>query len=675
MAVGGSETLPAPSPNRHPMSDPEPASGASKPTPVDFLGYAAVRGVAFALGLLPLSCCARVGAALGRCFFALSASYRKLAARNLRTAFAREMDDRARRSLLWRHAARLGANLACSLRMPSLDRATLDARVEVVGREHLAQAAADGRGAVVIVAHLGPWELLAQTNAYLVRSRQSGVIYQNLSNPLLDAYTRRCRARVGRELFARRDGFNAALALLRGGGVVGVLADQHAGDAGVFAPFFGRLASTTPLPLLLARRAKASPVMVGVQTTGPARWRIVIEPLPAGWDRDERSGLLAMNRSIEAMVRRSPEDWFWLHNRWKTPEPACLLLGHKRGWVLPDPGAAPLQPFRLLVRSPNWLGDACMAVPAVRAVKRGRPDLELTVLCPAKLAEFWQAVPEVDAVLGREGNEGVARVAARIRATGPFHAGLLLPNSPRVALEMRCGGVERVIGYAARWRRLLLHQVVPLKQETGPPRHHVEHYLQLAHRIGADCTDRALFGPIASSPPPEATAAGPARIGLCAGAEYGPAKRWPLDSFAAMAAAVLESRGDTVRWVLFGTPGEAALGHELEAKLEGRSENLVGKTTLAGLMDELRRCRLLVTNDTGTMHLAALLGVPVVALFGSTEPAWTRPLGRQHTILREHVACSPCFLRECPLDFRCMKAITPERVAAAVAAQLDREPA
>ena len=654
------------------MSEPTPTSGVRKPTWVDWISYLSLRGISALLAWLPLTWCARLGALGGKFFFLFSRTYRRLAVRNLRIAFGRELDAAARRALLGRHASRLGANLACSLRMPTMDRAALDARSEVVGREHIEAAAGRGQGTVIVVAHLGPWEILAQSNAYLPAGSRSGTIYQALSNPLLDAYVRRCRALSGRELFARKDGFNDALALLRAGGEVGVLTDQHAGDAGIFTPFFGRLASTTPLALLMARRAKAAIVIVGVETIGLARWRIRVEPLESGWERNESFGLLALNRAVEAMIRRSPEDWFWVHNRWKTPDPACLLHDHKRGWILPPEGAASLQPFRLLVRSPNWLGDACMAVPAVRAIKGGRPDLHLTVLTPAKLVGFWQAVPEVDAVLCREGKESTGAVAARIRAAGPFDVGLLLPNSPRSALEMWRGGVERIIGYAANWRRWFLDQIVPEKSEPGPPRHHVEHYLQLAHRIGADCTPRTIFEPIATPRGVADRPDGIARIGLCAGAEYGPAKRWPLDSFANAVRLVNEAAGPKVRWVLFGAPGEVELGRQLEQALDGACENLVGKTTLSGLMAELLRCDLLVSNDTGTMHLAALLGVPVVAVFGSTEPAWTRPLGRQHTILRQHVECSPCFLRECPMDFRCMKAVTPEMVAQAVLGHLGR---
>lgn len=660
-------------PAREPGEDSASEATGRAPSLVDRLVYSAFRGAEFALSLLPMSAVSALGAFGGRVFFLCSSTYRKLAARNLRIAFGGELAESDRNRLLWRHASRLGQNLLCSLRMPTMAPEVMARRIEVVGLEHVLEASANGRGVVFVLAHVGPWELFIHTRAYLPPHRPAGAIYQALSNPLLDDHVRRTRIRNGHKLFSRKEGFQEAITLLRQGGLVGVLSDQHAGDAGIFTPFFGRLASTTTLPLLLARKTKSAVVAAGIETTKPGHWRITLEPLQTPESGPVENGLPVMNRAIELMLRRSPVDGFWVHNRWKTPEPALLIQGHKRGWQLP-PAGQPLQPFRLIVRSPNWLGDACMAVPAVRALKRGRPDLELTILCPGKLAEFWKAVPEVDGIITRDGKAGVLAVAHKVRAAGPFDAGILLPNSPRVAMEMALGGVERVVGYSARWRKFFLDQIIPPKEHVGPPRHHVEYYLQIAHRVGANCSPRDLFDAIprpAAAPPAPAS---PVRIGLCAGAEYGPGKRWPLDKFASMANAVLDAKGDAIEWTLFGAPGEKELGSQLEKELGGRCRNLVGQTTLAGLIEELRACRLLVSNDTGTMHLAALLGVPVIAIFGSTEPAWTRPIGKQHLILREHVECSPCFLRRCPLDLRCMHAITPERVATAVLQRLKESP-
>src|SRR5213078_1271897 len=128
----------------------------------------------------------------------------------------------------------------------------------------------------------------------------------------------------------------------------------------------------------------------------------------------------------------------------------------------------------------------------------------------------------------------------------------------------------------------------------------------------------------------------------------------------------------SAQWILFGTKNDMAIGDQIAAAIGDHCVNLIGHTTLDQLIDELRECRLVLTNDTGTMHLASLLGLPVVAIFGSTEPRLTGPLGNGHIVLRHHVECSPCFLRECPIDFRCMKAVSVEEVVAAVSGQLDR---
>jgi heptosyltransferase-2 len=163
-------------------------------------------------------------------------------------------------------------------------------------------------------------------------------------------------------------------------------------------------------------------------------------------------------------------------------------------------------------------------------------------------------------------------------------------------------------------------------------------------------------------------------VGICPGAEYGPAKRWFVEGFAEAMRTISSRR--PCQWKLFGVGKDRAIADPLLRATDGLDcRDLVGRTTLAQLMDELRTCRLLVTNDTGTMHLAAHLGVPTVAIFGSTEPALTGPLGEGHRVLRHHVECSPCFLRECPLDFRCMKAVQTIEVVAAIEELLGGESA
>ena len=168
---------------------------------------------------------------------------------------------------------------------------------------------------------------------------------------------------------------------------------------------------------------------------------------------------------------------------------------------------------------------------------------------------------------------------------------------------------------------------------------------------------------------------GSIRVALGPGAEYGPAKRWPLDRYRAVMENI--SREHDLTWVIVGTAKEAPLGEELTRDSTCKVENLCGKTTLPELIAELKNCSLLLTNDTGTMHLADLLGVPVVAIFGSTEPALTGPSGittPPHRILRRKVECNPCYLRKCPIDFRCMNELTLEMVVTAVGESLKAIP-
>ena len=641
--------------------------------------YAVFRVFEAVLRLLPLRLVFTLGEWGGLLAWTAAPSYRRLVRDNLRIAFGREMDERARRRLARQHFQRLGANLLSSLKVPTMPLAKIEEVVTLEGLEHVEKGIRDDIGFIYAICHMGNWEVLAQMPK-ICPTGKPGSLFQPLGNPFLNAHIARLRSRFGFRLFDRNDGFHATVQFLRDGGGLGVLVDQHAGDGGVWCPLFGRLASTTNLGALLTLRTGGPVLPLGILTTGRARWKIVVAP-PVPGRRKQIGQLTAqLNAELEKLIRLSPSDWFWVHNRWKTPRPNFLLAQYKRGVEYPT-GMTPadLQPFEILVRAPNWLGDACMALPAVRALKYGRPDARITVLTPAKLADFWRAVPEVDEVIGKDAegsSDGIFAVRRKIKATGRrYEAAVLLVESPRSAFEVAGCGIPRLAGYRGRWRKRLLHQIVPLPK-PGPLRHHVHHFLAIAGHGGADVDDPRLHRPLRDRGD-RAPAAPRLRLGLCAGAEYGPAKRWPAARFAAAASAV--SAAATAEWTLVGAPSDAPLGAELAALLGATPHrNLVGQTTLAQLMDELSALDLLLTNDTGTMHLAAALGVPVVAIFGSTEPAWTGPSGAGHTILRHHVPCSPCFQRECPLKqgrYRCFDAITPEMAARAVLATVRHAPA
>jgi len=631
----------------------------------DFVVYLLYRAGLAVVAALPLSFLFGFGEFLGVCAWMFSGKYRRLATRNLEIAFSNEKSPRELRQLVRQHFRRLGANLLCSAKLTQMPPEKILEHVEVENIESMAREFRAGVPVVLILSHLGTWEVFAQLMPEFVGFVRNSSVYQGLGNRFIDEHVQRTRSQTGLELFDRHDGFEPVIELLRSGGGVGVLSDQHAGDHGVWTPFFGRLASTSPLPALLAKRTRAALIAAGVYTTGRARWRMVFT------ERFDETGASVavltskINQVIEEQVRRAPEDWFWVHNRWKTPEPNFLLAHYKRGIYLP-PGisARDLKPFRILIRSSNWLGDAVMSVPAVRAIKGGRPDVHVTIAAPEKIAPMWKLIPEVDAIIPLpEGS--LLPVVRLLKQQMSFDVAILFPNSLRVAFESWLSGIPRSVGYRGHWRSWLVNQIVRKPRKPRPPEHHSLRFFRIARECGAE-TSNIEFPKLDQTSNIEHQTL----IGLCPGAEYGPAKRWLPERFAEAATKI--STQSSAQWILLGTKNDAAIGEQIAAAIGDHCVNRIGQTTLDQLIDELRRCSLLLTNDTGTMHLAALLGVPVVAVFGSTEPRLTGPLGNGHIILRHHVECSPCFLRECPIDFRCMKAISADEVADAVLSMLAR---
>jgi heptosyltransferase-2 len=350
---------------------------------------------------------------------------------------------------------------------------------------------------------------------------------------------------------------------------------------------------------------------------------------------------------------------------------------------------------RILVRGVNWLGDAVMTTPALLRLRERFPKAKITLLTHAKLAGLWSAHPAIDEVLTFADGDGVWTVGRRLRA-GQFDLALVLPNSPRSALESWRAGIPIRVGAARPWRNWLLTHPVPprpghvemrkrgvkeiqrLQQanrpaEPPPPTaHHLNQYLHLVAALGGN---PAPLAPLLAVPETALQAVrqrlGPTNrplVGINPGAEYGPAKRWPLDNFIQTARFLATRLGAHI--ILFGGKNDQAMAAQIQQSLDVKAvSNWAGATSLAELCAALKLCNLLITNDTGPMHVAAAVGTPVVAIFGSTAPGLTGPGlpgTSEHHCLRSNAACSPCFLRECPVDFRCMSGVSVEQVLGSV---------
>lgn len=321
----------------------------------------------------------------------------------------------------------------------------------------------------------------------------------------------------------------------------------------------------------------------------------------------------------------------------------------------------------LLVRSTNWLGDALMTLPAVSQMRRHVPSgCGLHVLSPRNLAPIWRACPFVDGVVEMSEKRITSEEVCRVRDLG-LGVSMVLPNSFGSAMDIWKTGVPVRAGRRGRWRRMFLTHSMrewPRGENVGVC-HQLSYYLELAEMLGdvalsASCPPLSVSPELASELGMEADVAW---LAVAPGAAYGPAKQWPAEYFSEVAAWWMRERG---RVVLLGGGKEKEVADQIASSLPEGVLNLAGKTDLGQLMSVLAASSKVVANDSGAMHLAAGLGCSGVALFGSTDPVATGPIGGRWKLLVSDAPCRPCFKRECPRvgddAYTCLRGLKPERV-------------
>ena len=326
--------------------------------------------------------------------------------------------------------------------------------------------------------------------------------------------------------------------------------------------------------------------------------------------------------------------------------------------------------MKTLVVAPNWIGDALMAQPLLMLLKRAHPDQRIVALAPRWVAPVLEAMPEVDAVVATDLAHGALQWSARrrlaraLRADG-FDRAFVLPNSFKSALIPWLAGVPERIGYRGESRFGLVNRRV---SGPDPALAMSARYAALAGGAFANPlpSPRLVVGEaqVVAARARHALPAGAEIIALCPGAEYGPAKRWPAEHFAALAGSLLVER-PAAHVVLLGGNGDRAITTAIVAQVDdrgGRLHDLAGRTSLAEAIALIAGASV-VGNDSGLMHVAAALSRPQVALFGSSDPRHTPPLSARAQVLWLHLDCSPCFERTCPLGhLNCLVGITPRQV-------------
>ena len=343
---------------------------------------------------------------------------------------------------------------------------------------------------------------------------------------------------------------------------------------------------------------------------------------------------------------------------------------------------------KILAAAPNWIGDAVMAVPALAGIREYFPDARITVISQPHIGELYGECPYVNEIRSYKtkpssslfkngGMTGLMAESQELRQD-KFDLAVLFPNSFRSAMLVRLAGIPLRCGYKRDGRGFLLNIPVRLNSETRRL-HHTEYYSNIVKTlmgggegegkgfsdknrllyVSKDEANHALETLSKNNITPDDLI-----IGINPGAAYGSSKRWYPDRFGQVAKTL--TKYYNVKVIVFGSQGETGIAEEIIKSAEVSIVNLAGKTSIRELMALIAFCKVFITNDSGPMHIASALGIPVVAIFGSTDPSVTGPLGARDAVIKKELPCSPCLLRKCPKNLECMDLISVDDVISGV---------
>jgi heptosyltransferase-2 len=327
---------------------------------------------------------------------------------------------------------------------------------------------------------------------------------------------------------------------------------------------------------------------------------------------------------------------------------------------------------KILIRGTNWIGDAILTLPAVAAIRATYPDAYIAILVKPLVADVYELFSAVDEVIIYESKLdnpiGVFKLAHKLRKKN-FAAAILLQNAIEAAIIAFAAGIPLRAGYNSDGRGLLLTHSVKRTKEIRKV-HQIDYYLEMVKALGCVSADREIHLEIKINHSEAQSIlkkfipkTNKAIIGIAPGATYGPAKRWFPERFAAIADKLCDSYA--IQGILLGGKSDWEIAQKVQKLAHTNLINLAGETTLSEAIHLISQCRLFISNDSGLMHIAGALNIPTVAIFGSTNPVTTAPIGNKSTIVRREISCSPCLKETCPTDFQCMKQISVEDVFAA----------
>lgn len=507
------------------------------------------------------------------------------------------------------------------------------------------------RGSILLIPHFSGIEAIPLASSLVAENLpEIGVIYRPFNNAALEAYIQRTRQRGSLQLLSRKGGFHKAIAILKRKGSVGILFDQNAGKQGTLVPFFGRLASTTPLPGLLAERFDCQVCFIYTERLGFWKSRLHMEVLECTSEAGEITR--KANEWLEHKLTHDENlcsDWLWLHNRWKI-HPSLkenLLLGEV------SPTIAPFIPLkkapdmlgspRIVIRIPNWLGDVVMALPILRAFRKERPNAHITLLCPAHFLGFLKNIKladDVEAIPAKKFASFSKLLGMRKAYVDELY---FLTRSRRNDWEHFL--IKPACSYAMG---LTKRSYLCVKDTFEAPQ---DAELHQTHRMDLWLKHLQFEGALDFTPIANPGVAPRLKIALITGSTNMPHKRWSVHHWRDLLRHLLY-RYPQHKVVLLGSAKDVTITRDVIHGFDlSRVENLAGQTDLVKLMQHLRTCQLVIGNDTGALHLANALGVPSVGLYGPTDPRHSRP-----------IFDAPCKIVEPEEGSRLMDSIAVKRV-------------
>lgn len=604
-----------------------------------------------------------LAAILGDCIFFALPRRRRLVLSNLHHAFP-DKPTAWHRAIGRESCRRLIETGLLSLATPFLDERRYRTIISLAP-EMLAVFTEQARApapTLICSPHIAYWE--AQTAMPLIvpgTFPEFGIIFRPLDNAAANELVKTSRERFGMKLLSRKEGFAEALKILRRRGFVGVLFDQNAGLQGALTTLFGRVCSTTELPGLMAEKFNAR--VYGIFPRRRGFWRLEIGAQRIEHDGSSEAVTIGLNRWLERLLGTDDNlcaSWLWAHDRWRNQDMPSrrLRLEAKRDLLAAELAARGMHTLprrtRIWIRLPNWLGDVVMALPLLRAVRVGRPDAEITLVAKKQFLPLLEACSVADRLhaIPAQGT-GYFR-HFRALQSDYIDVWLLFTNSARGDFEAWLSGARQRFGLVrpGKPRPLLTHAFRVPGDFDEQSHHQLELWENFLRHFG-------LAAPVDRSPVALAVGEAHGAIGLIPGSENAPEKRWPVPHWRTLIEALPDEN-----IALFGTAKDAAITSAVAAGFNvERVRDFAGKTDLMTFVRALQGCRVLVTNDTGGMHLANALGVPVIGLFGPTNPIRTGPVFGAPTRVLQPPRCPP--IGGAPLT-----ELHPEIVVAALQDQL-----